>query len=337
MRSFALMQRADAATSGPMYFGMSTSRFREPLDQLDVFLLSSRLNRAGAEAPLTVFLAGRFSVLNGRDSGELLEAEETKLRFLRAAARAIGIAPAFLRTDDLWSSPRYWEDVAALKDAPGIISARTGVKFADVAPALGQCAIGAMPGGLIDALGRFDAPALYRLFEVAEAAWMKRELGIRCKVGPASEQEYDEFIGGFMGIVQLRQPLDFRSTPAQPRPITPYIGKQGEERIFISDTKREMGGKLMRLAQRSASAPLYAGDFLNPFARLAVLAVESAAAADSVPVRILGSQVLDGEGTLNVLGKAGLGGAVKLAPVIAECLWAYLIRPVQERLAGVAS
>ncbi len=319
------------------YYGISTSRFREPLDQLDVFLLASRLQRAGADISLTVFIAGQFAMLNGRLCADLLLAEERKLVSLRAAAGAIGISPSFLRTGDLWSAPAYWEEVERWKGAPGIISGRKGPLFSEIAPNLGPGVIAAMPPGLMDALSLFDAPSLYRLFEVAEAAWMKRELQAGCKIGPASEQEYDDFIGGFMGIVQLRQPLDFRSTASQPKPVTPYIGKEGEERIFFEDSKRELGDKIMRLAQRAQGQPLYYGDFLNPFARLSVLAVEAAAAADSVPVRILGSSVSDGAGALNVLEKAGFGGTTRLAPVLAECLWAYLIRPIQQRLGGVAA
>jgi hypothetical protein len=338
IRKFALADRADLSGAGSAYYGMSTSRYHEPIDQLDVFLLISRLQRMGADIGLTVFIAGQFAVLNGRPSGELLLAEERKLEFLRACAGAIGIEPAFLRTADLWAKPAYWDEVGRWKAASGIISERKGPRFSDILPSLGSETIAAMPPGLIDALGGFDAPSLYRLFEVAEAAWMKRALEVGCKIGPASEQEYDAFIGGFMDIVQLRQPLDFRSSPPMPKPITPYIGKEGEERIFIEDSKREVGDKIMRLAQRAQNGPLFYGDFLNPLARLCVLAVESAAAADSVPVRILGSPVSDGAGALNVLAKAGLGGSTRLAPVLAECLWAYLIRPIQLRLgAGVGA
>ena len=341
IRKFALVECAGGLEGMPgtssAYYGISTSRFREPLDQLDVFLLVSRLRRMGADIGLTVFIAGQFSMLNGRPSGELLLAEERKLESLRAAARAIGIEPSFLRTADLWSAPAYWEEVDRWKGASGIISERKGPLFSEIAPKLGPEAIAAMPPELMDALGRFDAPSLYRLFEVAEAAWMKRALQVGCKIGPASEQEYDAFIGGFMDILQLRQPLDFRSTASQPKPVTPYIGKEGEDRVFLEDSKRELGDKVMRLAQRAQGQPLYYGDFLNPFARLSVLAVEAAASADSVPVRILGSAVTDGAGALNVLEKAGLGGTAKLAPVLAECLWAYLIRPIQQRLGAVAA
>jgi hypothetical protein len=334
IRKFALIERAGLSGMLPAYYGMSTSRFREPIDQLDVFLLISRLQRTGADIGLAVFIAGQFAMLNGRPSGELLLAEERKLEFLRASAGAIGIEPAFLRTADLWSKPAYWEEVSRWKGASGIISERKGPRFSDILPSLGPETIAAMPPGLMEALGGFDAPSLYRLFEVAEAAWMKKALGVGCKIGPASEQEYDAFIGGFMDIVQFRQPLDFRSSPATPKPVTPYIGKEGEERIFITDSKREVGDKIMRLAKRSQNGPLFFGDYLNPLARLSVLAVESAAASDSVPVRILGSPVSDGAGALNVLAKAGLGGSTRLASVLAECLWAYLIRPIQLRLEG---
>ncbi len=332
IRKFALAERADMQETRMAYYGVSTSRFREPLDQLDAFLLASRLRRTGVDIGLTVFIAGQFSILNGRPPGELLAAEDRKLESLRAAARAVGVRAYFLRTRDLWTTSAYWEEVERWSGAPGIISGRKGPPFSEVAPKLEPGVTAAMPRGLLDELGRFDAPSLYRLFEVAEAAWMKRFFQAGCKIGPASEQEYDEFIGGFMGIVQLGQPLDLRSTASRPKPVTPYIGKEGEERIFLCDSKRELGDKVMKLAQRAQGQPLYYGEYLNPFARLSVLSVEAAAAADSVPVRMLGSQVSDGAGVLDVLGKAGLGGAARLAPVLAECLWAYLVRPIQQWL-----
>jgi hypothetical protein len=155
-------------------------------------------------------------------------------------------------------------------------------------------------------------------------------------MGPASEQEYDVFIRPFMGVVQLGQPLDFRSTQERPKPITPYIGKEGEERIFIQDSKESVVGKICKLAQRAEGTPLFYGDFMNPFLRMAVLGVEAAALAQSTPVRIAGSRVYDGAGAVDAFGRAGMRSLARIGPLVAECLWAYLIRPIQNALEGGA-
>jgi hypothetical protein len=334
VRRFGLAESADIRGAGPLYYGISVSRLAEPLDQMDVLLLEGRLRRSGLESGLTVFVAGRYAQLNGRPAGELLEAEERKIRTLRAASRALRIPLSILRTDDLWLDPGYWSEVGALRGLSGIISERRGPAFSQTAESFGPAILSSMPPGLTDAIGPLDSPALYRLFEVAEASWLARYRGVACKAGPASEEEYDSFIRSFMGVIQLRQPLDLRSSPGSPRPVVPYIGKEGETRLLLSDTKEDLDRKITSLAQRAAGTPLFYGGYLNPFARLAALAVEAASCADSVPVRLNGSALRDGEGAVRMLGKAGTASLVRFAPVVAECLWAYLAKPVRDSLAG---
>ncbi len=331
------MERADARSAESLYYGISASRASEPIDQFDVLLLVSRLRRSGLGAGLTVFVAGRYAELNGMPGPELVRQEERKLGFLRASSSALGIPMEILRTDDLWRDPAYWAAVSGLASVPGIIGARGGRPFSEVAPSLGEAVLSAMPAGLTARLGGFPAPSLYTLFEVAEAAYLMRERGIECKVGPASEEEYDRFICSFMGIMQLCQPIDFRSRQASPRPLTPYIGKAGETRITIDDGKAEMAAKICSLAQRCEGRPVRYGGFMDPFARLAVLALESAAAADSVPVRLNGRPLYDGEGAVGMLERSGMSGLTRFAPLVAECIWAYLVRPVQLRLREAAS
>ncbi|MEW6036356.1 MAG: hypothetical protein AB1529_07115, partial [Candidatus Micrarchaeota archaeon] len=337
LRKFGLIERADGAGATSFYYGTNVSRGGEPLDQLDALLLLSRMRKSGLDGRLTLFVAGRYSQLNGAPLAELLAAEERKMRAMRAAASALSLPLAILRTDELWYDPGYWSAVSELSTVPGIISGRSGARFSDVASSFEPAILSAMPEGLMGALGQIEAPALYRLFEVAEASALSRRMGIGCKIGPASEEEYDWFIGSFMGIIQLRQPLDFRSSPASPRPLLPYISKSGQERIFLDDGKEELAGKIFGLAQRSSGSPLFYGGFMNPFARAAALAVEAAAAADSLPVRFGNSLVRDGEGAIRVLDRGGTSGLTRLAPVVAECLWAYLLKPVQAALEGGAA
>lgn len=318
-----------------IYYGISASRFLEPLDQLDALLLISRLKRSGLDMGLTVFVAGRYAVLNGRENGPLIRAERAKIDIMRAASSVIdpSVGLTLLKTDDLWYSPLYWEQVGKLRSRPGIISSeRKGKVFSTVAAGFEPGIISAIGPGLLDALSPLDAPSLYRLFEVAEAAYLGEQKGIESKIGPASEEEYDRFIGSFMGLVQLRQPLDLRSIGGKAKPITPYIGKEGEERIFLESDKDEIARKIMKAAQRQAGAPLFFDGFMNPFLRLSVLAIEAAAAADSVPIRLNGSAVSDGAGVIESFSRSGTAGLSRIAPLISECLWAYMIRPIQMRM-----
>jgi hypothetical protein len=178
LRKFALVQCADMGSARSAYYGISASRYLEPLDQMDVLLLCSRLRRSGIGLGLSVFVAGRYPQLNGRPARELIEAEGRKLEMLQAAARALRMPITLLRTADLWQDPRYWEEAAERKGAAGIISERSGAPFSDVAASLEPEILAAMPPGFLEDLGSFDAPALYRLFEVAEAAYLGRVAGV---------------------------------------------------------------------------------------------------------------------------------------------------------------
>ena len=337
IQRFGLAERVDVSTICDIYYGINVSRSSEPLDQLDVFLLLSRLKKLGLDIGLTVFVAGRYGQLNGQNSKELVAAENTKLAVLATASQVLSVDPSLLRTDDLWYSNKYWEEVRKLSDQKGIISDRKGIPFSDVIASF-ECELRSrIPTEVIDSLGAMDAPSLYRLFEVAEASYLSKEFSVGIKVGPTSEEEYDVFIRPFMDIIQLRQPLDFRSSSERPRPLTPYIGKPGEERCFLTDTKKDLERKIFALAQRSSGQRLFYDKYMNPFARLSALAVEAAAAADSVPVRFGGSVIADGAGALKVLDKAGTSNLTRIAPIVAECLWAYIVRPIQQSISGGAS
>ncbi len=329
LRRFGLVERAEAARPASIYYGISGSRRGEPIDQLDAVLLVSRLRKMGLETALTVFVAARYAQLNGRPSSEALRSEESKASFFAAASRGLGVPLRLLRTDDLWRESAYWEEAARLSGEPLIISSRAGPRFRDLASSFEPELLKAIPADVLGLLGPYEAPSLYRLLEVAEASFLRKRFGVEAKVGPASEQEYDLFIGRFMGVIQLRQPLDFRSRAGSARPIVPYIGKEGEERLFASDGKDALSSKVFALAQRLDGAPLFFGGFLNPFARIAALAVEAAAASGSAPVRIRNGRVSDGASMIRALESGGTGKLSLIAPVVAECLWAYLARPIQ--------
>lgn len=335
IRRCGLVERSQVREPASLYYGISVSRCSEPLDQLDVLLLVARLRQLGLDMGLTVFVAGRYAELNGRPSSELVPAEDRKMAMLTAAGRALGLSSSgrftLIRTTDLWYSSDYWQEVERLKDEPGIISPeRKGRPFLITAQRFESEIRSVIPPSLMGALGPLDAPSLYRLFEVAEATWLAKRMAVDSKIGPVREQEYDWFIGSFMDIIQLRQPLDFRSSPACPKPVTPYIGKDAEERLFLSDSKSEAGQKIYALAQRAAGQSVFYGGFMNPFVRLSILAVEAASAAGSAPVRIGTSAISDGAGVLTMFEKAGTANLTRFAAVVTECLWAYLIKPIRK-------
>ncbi|GEM_PF-3383105 len=333
MQSFGLTTRVSVESPSKFYYGISASRFSEPLDQFDVLMLLSKLKSLGAEAQLLIFVAGRYAQLNGRSREELEYTEEQKIRMLRQTSALFDIPITVLGTTDLWYSPEYWEEVDSLKSTSGIIDQkRSGPLFSTVSDSFEYEICQALSPGLSSALADIPAPQLYRLFEVAEASYLKKFYEVDAKIGPGAEQEYDRFIGEFMDIIQLQQPVDFRNRPKCIKPVTPYIGKQGEQRIFVSDSKEDVNKKISNLAQRASGQPLLFAGVLNCFVRLSALAVEAASLQDSAPVTFANRQVSDGLSVIQGFEKMGTDRLTRFAPIVSECLWAYLIRPLQAEL-----
>ena len=337
LQKFGLVKRCDGAGEGIFYYGINTSRRSEPLDQLDVPLLISRLRKSGLEVSLIFFVAGRYGQLNGRQKEELVASEKGKVAMLDKARRVFdGAIDKILCTDDLWYAPAYWEEVGRLGALEGIVDCkRTGRPFREVFAGFEPQLQKAIPEELATSLGNFPAPSLYRLLEVAEASYLVKSFGARTKIGPLLEEEYDVFIRDFMGVVQLEQPVDFNSVAGRMKPITPYIGKENEQRIFLSDSKEEIVIKVMKLAQRASGQPMISqSGYMNPFVRLAALAVEAAANFDSLPVPLGSLRACDGASAVTMFEKAGTERLTKYAPAVAECIWAYLICPIQKNGGG---
>ncbi|MFH1685579.1 MAG: hypothetical protein ABH983_04705 [Candidatus Micrarchaeota archaeon] len=333
MRKFGLTTRISVECPSKFYYGISASRFSEPLDQFDVLMLLSKLKSLGAEAKLLIFVAGRYAQLNGRSREELSKSEEQKIKMLKQTSAVFDIPITILGTADLWYYPEYWAEVDCLKSVDGIIDqTRSGPLFSTVFDSFEYEICQAVSPKLRSALAPIPAPRLYRLFEVAEASYLKKYFGVDAKIGPGAEQEYDSFIDGFMDIVQLQQPVDFRNRPNCTKPITPYIGKDGEERIFVSDSKQDVNAKISKLAQRASGQPILFSGFLNCFVRLSALAVEAAALSSSAPVKFGNKQVSDGLSVIQSFEMMGTDRLTRLAPIVSECLWAYLIRPLQAEL-----
>lgn len=332
LQKFGLVTKASRGAPSQFYYGMSSSRYAEPMDQLDTLLLLSRLNRMGAGLGLTIFVAGRFAELNGRNREELLEAEDRKVAMLQQARNLFPNLPmTVLRTNDLWYDSSYWEAVVSIMEGcEGIVDRRrNGASFREIFEKFEEPLKGIIPRKLAGMLADIPASRLYRLFEVAEAKYLREQKKVDAKIGPSAEQEYDSYIGEFMDIVQLTQPLDFKSRPKCVKPVTPYIGKEGENRIFLSDTKTRLCAKVNSLAQRASGQPLYSGGYMNVFARLSVLAVEAAASQGSLPVGLGSRLVSDGRSAICLFEKGGTERLMRYAPVVTECLWAYLLKPMQ--------
>jgi hypothetical protein len=351
------------------YYGLNVSRAGEPVDQLDAILVMSRLQRETSANGLLIYCAGRYGELNGGLASELIQKDWTKLRWLMRCLPQFGVSPTVRSPNFMaprfitpmtfgpatatvfWKSPVYWNEVLTFKDREGIIdSARLGrgKTFREVAAGFESEVLAAIPAELLESIGDISASALYRLFEVAEAASFKNTIcpekeyrneylpirsGGFAKIGPVAEEEYDRFIGEFMDIVELRQPLDFRSSPDNAKPLVPYIGKEGEERIFLEDSKEELVRKVGKLSQRASRQPIiYPGNegFMNPFVRTAILAVEAAAAKGSIPVSFLNRRVSDGRALLEYFERAGTDKLERYASAVVECLWAYVLLPMQK-------
>jgi len=333
MQKFGLTTRVSVESPSKFYYGISASRFSEPLDQFDVLMLLSKLKSLGADVNLLIFVAGRYAQLNGRSREELECSEEQKIRMLRQTSAVFDVPITVLGTADLWYSPEYWAEVDGLKSIDGIVDqTRSGPLFSTVFDSFESEICSAVSPELKSALANTPAPQLYRLFEVAEASYLKKYFGVDAKIGPGAEQEYDSFIDAFMDIVQLQQPVDFRNRLKCAKPITPYIGKQGEQRIFVSDSKQDVNEKIFKLAQRTSGQPILFAGLLNCFVRLSALAVEAAALSSSAPVKFGNLQVSSGSSVIGAFEKMGTDRLTRFAPIVSECLWAYLIRPLQNEL-----
>ncbi len=333
LQKSGLTTRISVECPSKFYYGISASRYSEPLDQFDVPILLSKLKSLGLDAELLIFVAGRYAQLNGRSREELSFSEEQKIRMLNQTSSIFNLPITVFGTTELWYSQEYWAEVDRLKSVDGIIDkTRSGPPFSTVFDSF-EYEIGQVfPSKLKSALAGIPAPQLYRLFEVAEASYLRKYRGVDAKIGPGAEQQYDSFIGDFMDIVQLQQPVDFRNRPKCTKPITPYIGKEGEKRIFISDTKQELNKNMSNLAQRTSGFPIICNGLMNCFVRMSILAVEAAALNDSIPVNLGNRQVSNGADVLESYEKIGTDRLSRFAPVVSECLWAYLIRPLQAEL-----
>ena len=253
-RAFVSNIRSKNETITNPYYGMNISAGREPLDQLDFIFLAKKLG-----IPITVLVAGKYGILNGKDPAVLLRKEQEKEELLKRIFQFLGVDGRVLITDAVWGNPVYWKSVLELCKIDGIIEVSIGPtigeipreRFAVPSPALGDFE------SVMQQLGMLSASGLYTLLEVTEALCLQRILGIDTKFGPESEERYDKFIESFMAILQFYQPLDLKSTVASANSVIPYMERRDESRIFLSDNKTELITKVCATAQRAIKTPIF--------------------------------------------------------------------------------
>lgn len=310
---------------------MNISKGREPLDQLDFIFLMKKL-----DLPVAVFVAGKYGILNGADPKPLVSGEQQKEKLLKRLFEVFEIDGQILDTDSLWSAPSYWNAVLKLSETEGIIEKSSGPPLSCLsAERLGLPAESSRVfSRVLSKLGTYPASSLYTLFEVAEAKYLKREFGIDTKIGPESEERYDRFIGDFMNIVQLYQPLDLRSSNAKPKVVIPYMERRNEERIFFDDTKDKLFDKLYKAAQRAEMQPCFweldERKLPNPFMRTLMTAIEAAAIQNCLPMRLLNKNIYSSDEAMDFVEKSGARSLRNIAASVGEAIWNYVIRPFRE-------
>ena len=315
------------------YYGMNVSKAGEPLDQLDFLLLAKKLM-----VPVIIFVAGRYRILNDTNVSlnEIDEKEMKKIELIKRIMEIFRVNGNVLPTNTLWDNPLYWEVAAELAKTPQIIDKSAGIKFADIPKerfGISQEAI-AKFDIVKTSIGNYPGSALYTLLEVAEASCLQRALKVDCKIGPESEERYDKFIEKFMGIVQLYQPLDLRSTEESVKPVIPYMERLQEERVFLTDKKEDMLRKVYKTAQRAnGSAPFWKLNqkpIPNPFTRLVILAIESAANSENLPIVLRSKSVYSSEEAVEYIEKSRATGLTDMTGTIGEAIWNYILKPVQQ-------
>lgn len=270
-RNYPLIERADllkfpksrttdGRQIGKIYYGVNISPYKEPIEQFDPLLLIRLYNnllqdytglRTGkADAVfLSVFIAGKYRALNLRPAQNPYSAyaqwelqENNKRELYLQVAKNLGILEytQVLTTDDLWKDERYWalvvnftknKELAPNKRAFNSVS----VKFGDIP----QKMLGGITQNQREALANEDACNLYLYAELAEAVYLKNYYEADAKIGPATEEEYDKYLRSELSIIQLKNPLDISSTPANEISCCPYIGTKGQLRFWVSDAKRQ--------------------------------------------------------------------------------------------------
>ncbi len=314
------------------YYGMNISKGREPIDQIDFLFLIKQM-----DIPVNVFIAGKYGVLNnGKKPVEyFIEKERYKKELYLKLFENFGIGGKVTLTDRLWSNPIYWESILEFKNLDGIIDKSSGAplnSFDSSIFGIGQDCMNPYLE-VMKEIGGIPASSIYTLFEVAEARTLQKTEGIDCKMGPESEERYDQYIKTFMSIIQLYQPLDIKSSEIDVKQVIPYMERLEENRIFFEDSKEEVLNKISKMAQRAEKTSLFwkskNGWLLNPFCRMVIYAFESAEIRKNLPILLRGRPIYSSSEAIEFIYKSGASGLINIASPIAEAIWNYIILPIK--------
>ncbi|MEK6981773.1 MAG: hypothetical protein AABX38_02480 [Candidatus Micrarchaeota archaeon] len=252
-----------------------------------------------------------------------------------------------LVTRQLWSGSPYWQCVLDLIDNKEMPykAKQNNERFQRIKTALQTDIKGSarqLSEKVFDRLADFEPSSFYTLFEVAEAKYFREISKYDSKIGPESEEPYDRFIREFMPTIQLYQPIYLDSTLEKTSRAIPYMtGKWGGERVYLTDSKEDLLTKVYKASQRTDRTPVfwkingYSAEetlTINPFARLTIFALESARIVDCLPLRLGNRSIYSSEEALEFLDKSGSRDLPKMAGVVGEAIWNYILRPVQQPL-----
>lgn len=238
-----------------VYYGLNISPYKEPAEQFDPVLLVNFWNKilkatdSDFQWNLVAFIAGKYRLLNLRQTQNPITAcaqwerdEQNKKETFSAAFSSLkmGYSNA-ITTDELWQKEAYWDILCSLVDRKD--SMPNGRSFANLDELV---FFGDIPKQLLgqitvqqrNKLAGFKACQLYLYAELAEAYVLKNTYNTTVKIGPKTEEEYDQYLrnNGF-SIVQIKNPLDLASPEKNPVELIPYIGQKGQNRFWGKDSK----------------------------------------------------------------------------------------------------
>lgn len=237
------------------YYGLNVSSDidLEPIDQLDGFLVAKYIQQLfGQQEKFYAYVAGVYNTLNARSSKEALKTaekrkqlEQEKKVLLQRVMSRLQINGSVLTTYDLWDDESYWEFVDRFfydgnyDYMPDTQKIRETVRLREFPLEI----LGKMKGVATNVPTWIRSGALYLPAEVAESLWLRERYGVEWKIGPASEETFDQFIAAEgIGIIRTAQPKAIESGDV--KDAMPYIGKSTQsQRILFSDTLLALSGK----------------------------------------------------------------------------------------------
>lgn len=321
-----------------MYYGVNVSAGPEPIDQIAGLLIGKRIQDVRSGSSFTVFIAGKYGILNCEFKEDVLwvardkeRAEEIKKGLYLFLMDYLGMNGGVITTDELWGRKEYWRYVAELVER-GIVGMedRFSISFSQIPAEF----LGRIDDDVLADIGDVSAWKIYLPAEIAEARILNEFYGISGKVGPASEEMYDKYMD-FMDIVQFTQPVDMDTRKERVKTVVPYIMGQYQPRISFQDDINDVKKRLERAERRTEDEwPVYDsksyGRVYNPVLQMAIIVVEVGRALGETVV-VKGRELSSGA---EALIKACTGGIKGWAEDIARMLFEFVIRPVQEEVDG---